>query len=113
MFIFLLRVSLQYIVFWDVFFFFLGAHFGTVVSMPVSGILCSLPNIPGGGWPLAFYLTGGLGIVWFVAWMLLVSDTPDSHPRISESEKTYINNSLGHLNGIPNKVQYYSFSIVT
>jgi ACS family sodium-dependent inorganic phosphate cotransporter-like MFS transporter 5 len=75
-----------------------------VVSMPVSGILCSLPDIPGGGWPLAFYLTGGLGILWFVAWMLLVSDTPDCHPRISESEKTYINYTLGRLNAPDNKV---------
>ncbi|KAF4526241.1 hypothetical protein B566_EDAN001926 [Ephemera danica] len=73
-----------------------GSHFGTVLSMPLSGYLCSIEGIPGGGWPLAFYLTGGLGIAWFVAWMFLVSDSPDTHPSISQEERSYINHSLGN-----------------
>lgn len=48
-----------------------GAQFGTVVSLPISGLLCQSTFL--GGWPAVFYVFGVLGILWFVAWMLLVS----------------------------------------
>ena len=41
------------------------------------------------GWPAAFYITGALGIVWVVVW-ILVYDHPETHPRLSRSERTYI-----------------------
>ncbi len=37
------------------------------------------------GWPAAFYITGALGIVWMV-----VYDNPETHPRLSRSERDYI-----------------------
>ncbi|KRT84393.1 membrane transporter [Oryctes borbonicus] len=70
-----------------------GANFGTVVSLPVSGWLCSLDFL--GGWPLAFYLFGIIGIIWFVFWMFLVYDSPSSHPRICRQEQAYILASIG------------------
>ncbi|GJQ81761.1 hypothetical protein Trydic_g308 [Trypoxylus dichotomus] len=70
-----------------------GANFGTVVSLPVSGWLCSLDFL--GGWPLAFYLFGILGIVWFVFWIILIYDSPTSHPRICRQEQAYILASIG------------------
>ena len=39
-------------------------------------------------------LTGTLGCVWFVFWMLLVHDSPAQHPRISASEQKYIEGSI-------------------
>lgn len=72
-----------------------GANFGTVVSLPVSGWLCSLEW--GGGWPLCFYVFGGLGLVWFVFWLVLVYDSPRTHPRICEQEKAFILESTGEL----------------
>lgn len=65
-----------------------GANFGTIISLPVSGWLCSLDFM--GGWPLAFYIFGGIGIFWFAAWMLLVFDEPKKHPRITVEEKRFI-----------------------
>lgn len=65
-----------------------GANFGTVLSLPLSGWLCSLEFY--GGWPLAFYIFGLLGIVWYFFWIVLVYDTPESHPRISIKERSYI-----------------------
>ncbi|XP_014479208.1 PREDICTED: sialin [Dinoponera quadriceps] len=65
-----------------------GANFGTVVSLPVSGWLCSLELW--GGWPLAFYLFGGLGILWYVFWLIFIYDTPAQHATIDPSEKAYI-----------------------
>ncbi|XP_014215607.1 sialin [Copidosoma floridanum] len=65
-----------------------GANFGTVISLPLSGWLCSLELW--GGWPLSFYLFGSLGIVWYVFWLLFVFDTPAKHPRIDPQERAYI-----------------------
>ncbi|CAG9857370.1 unnamed protein product [Phyllotreta striolata] len=65
-----------------------GANLGTIISMPLSGWLCSLDL--DGGWPLSFYLFGVLGIVWFFLWIFLVHDTPSTHPRIDPQEKAYI-----------------------
>lgn len=47
-----------------------------------------------GGWPLAFYIFGVLGIIWFIFWLCLVYDTPNSHPRISPAERTYIERAV-------------------
>ncbi|XP_033224376.1 sialin [Belonocnema kinseyi] len=65
-----------------------GSNFGTVVSLPVSGYLCSLELW--GGWPLVFYLFGGLGIIWYAFWLLYIYDTPAVHPRIDPKERAYI-----------------------
>lgn len=46
-------------------------------------------------WESVFYVTGFIGLVWFVAWWLIVFDTPEEHPRISEKERQYIQKSLG------------------
>ena len=54
--------------------------------MPVSSYLCESRL----GWPSVFYLFGGLGVLWFVAWALLVHDGPDVHPRISPQEKMFL-----------------------
>lgn len=69
-----------------------GSNIGTVVSMPLTGWLCSQSFL--GGWPSAFYIFGLLGMVWFVCWMYLVYDRPSEHPRISRKERAYIERSL-------------------
>ena len=40
-------------------------------------------------------LSGAIGCLWFVVWMLVVHDTPAQHPRISQEEKDYIETSVG------------------
>lgn len=73
-------------------YFYTGANFGTVISLPVSGWLCSLELW--GGWPLAFYLFGGLGIVWYAFWIIFVYDTPAQHRKIDPLERAYIEASV-------------------
>src|SRR6202035_5744594 len=41
------------------------------------------------GWRSAFLLTGALGFVWLVFW-LLIYRKPDEHPRVSKAELDYI-----------------------
>ncbi|XP_076634993.1 major facilitator superfamily transporter 10 [Colletes latitarsis] len=65
-----------------------GVNFGTVISLPVSGWLCSFELWD--GWPLAFYLFGSLGIVWYAFWLIFVFDTPAQHPKIDPLERAYI-----------------------
>lgn len=69
-----------------------GANFGTIISIPLTGYLCSLDYM--GGWPLSFYIFGSLGLVWCFFWWYYVFDTPQTHPRISQEELLFIENSL-------------------
>lgn len=65
-----------------------GTQFGTVIGLPLSGWLCSVPL--DNGWPLTFYVPGIVGVLWFIGWALLVYDNPSVHPTISIEEKNYI-----------------------
>ncbi len=42
------------------------------------------------GWYEAFLITGALGFIWLVAW-LLIYRKPEEHPRLSKAELEYIN----------------------
>ncbi|KAM6186547.1 sialin [Rhynchocyon petersi] len=66
-----------------------GAQLGTVISLPLSGIICFYMD-----WTYVFYLFGIVGIFWFILWIRLVSDKPETHTAISHSEKEYILSSL-------------------
>ncbi|KAM4694029.1 sialin isoform 2-T2 [Discoglossus pictus] len=66
-----------------------GSQLGTVVSLPLSGLICYHLD-----WIYVFYIFGILGVLWFIMWNIVVSDTPQTHQRISDIEKQYILSSL-------------------
>ncbi|XP_012787603.1 sialin isoform X1 [Sorex araneus] len=66
-----------------------GAQLGTVISLPLSGIICYYMN-----WTYVFYFFGVVGIIWFIFWICLTSETPETHKTISQYEKEYILSSL-------------------
>ena len=70
--------------------FWSGASIGTLIIFTLAGLIAD--NL---GWEAVFYVTGGLSLLWVVAWFLLVADTPAQHPRISPEERSYIEASLG------------------
>eukprot|EP00095_Tigriopus_kingsejongensis_P002637 maker-scaffold441_size170131-snap-gene-0.28 protein:Tk02637 transcript:maker-scaffold441_size170131-snap-gene-0.28-mRNA-1 annotation:"hypothetical protein TcasGA2_TC006625" len=70
-----------------------GSQIGTALAAPITGILCQTL-----GWEYVFYLFGGLGVVWFGFWAALIHDSPAKHPRISEAERKYIQDSIGDRN---------------
>ncbi|XP_060519538.1 sialin-like isoform X2 [Cylas formicarius] len=69
---------------------YLGSSVGTALTYPVCGFI-----IDRWGWEYVFYVSSFFGTVWFVAWWMLVYDSPGQHPRISKNERDYILASLG------------------
>ncbi|XP_048858349.1 sialin-like [Brienomyrus brachyistius] len=66
-----------------------GSQLGTVLALPLSGLICFYLD-----WTYVFYLFGVVGLLWFLLWSCLVSNTPDTHKTISEKERLYITTSL-------------------
>jgi len=73
-------------------FIYSGAQLGTVIGIPLSGVLCD--HGFAGGWPSAFYVFGAAGCLWAVAWFVLCHNSPSVHPRISLVELRYIKTSM-------------------
>ncbi|XP_033227395.1 sialin isoform X2 [Belonocnema kinseyi] len=69
----------------------MASSLGAAITMPICGYL-----IASLGWQSVFYVTGGIGFVWSVSWFLLVFDSPAQHPRISDSERRYIEEAIGN-----------------
>lgn len=67
-------------------FVYSGGPLGTVISNLVTGLICDSPP----GWPVAFYLYGGVGVIWCCVWFIFGSNAPTEHKTISENEKKYI-----------------------
>lgn len=66
-------------------FIFSGAQMGTVLSIPCGGLLADSL-----GWQSVFYIEGSLVVFLVGAWLYVVYDSPEQHPRICAKEKSYI-----------------------
>jgi MFS transporter, ACS family, solute carrier family 17 (sodium-dependent inorganic phosphate cotransporter), other len=66
-----------------------GNYVGTVVGMPVSGLLASYV-----GWQSVFYFFGAIGVLWLILWMIFVRASPSNDKFISKEEREYIEASL-------------------
>lgn len=73
---------------------FVSAYLGSSVGTAITYIMCGY-LIAAFGWESVFYVSGGLGLLWSIFWILLVYDTPAKHPTISIRERTYIDNCIG------------------
>ncbi|XP_064087301.1 putative inorganic phosphate cotransporter [Macrobrachium nipponense] len=65
-----------------------GDRFGTVISMALGGVMSGSDFL--GGWPSVFYVFGIVGLLWSLAWFVLIRDQPEDHPWISSKELSYI-----------------------
>ncbi|KYN19927.1 Putative inorganic phosphate cotransporter [Trachymyrmex cornetzi] len=79
-------------------FVYAGAQFGTIISMPLSGLLADWQLV--GGWPSIFYVFGIIGTIWCIAFLIWVYEDPEQHPSIAEDEKKFILSSLWGSAGI-------------
>ena len=62
-----------------------GVSLGTVAALLLTPTIVVV-----WGWPMVFYLFGGLGFVWYLFWYSRVTDTPETHPTIASTEVAYI-----------------------
>jgi len=62
-----------------------GASLGTIVALLASPIIVlSL------GWPVVFYISGVLGLLWLAIWMLKAADDPENCVGVSAQELALI-----------------------
>lgn len=66
----------------------LGGALGTVITWSMVGYI--IENI---GWIWAFYIPAVITALVSFIWLYLVSDSPQTHPRISDSERIFIQKS--------------------
>lgn len=66
-----------------------GIPIGTVFALILTPIIVQWL-----GWRWAFYLFGGVGIIWFIAWNKLVTTFPKDHPGISAKELKLIEDNV-------------------
>ncbi len=77
-----------------------GSNVGAVLCPLIVAVLLTRY-----GWEAAFMVTGALGFIWLVVWER-VYDAPESHPRLSAAELTFIQGDrptapLGPQAGVP------------
>lgn len=68
---------------------FAGAQLGTVFANLLSGLILHSYS-----WPAVFYVFGGIGVLWFVVWVLICYNNPYEHPFISENEVKYLHERM-------------------
>jgi sugar phosphate permease len=61
------------------------ARFGVAIVPPVATAL-----IISFGWRSVFYVFGGIGLLWSLAFMLIYRDRPEQHPRVRDDELMHI-----------------------
>ncbi|XP_022918164.1 putative inorganic phosphate cotransporter isoform X2 [Onthophagus taurus] len=71
-------------------FVYAGAQFGTVISMPLSGLL----SASAAGWPSIFYVFGAVGTVWCIAFLLFIYEDPNANKKMDAEERKFILDSL-------------------
>ncbi|XP_061393381.1 sialin-like, partial [Musca vetustissima] len=69
---------------------YLGNSVGVAAFYPLFGFVMHWAS-----WPWVFHISGILGVIWWLGWQYFVYDSPAQHPRISASEVSYIEKSLG------------------
>ncbi|HET6306049.1 MAG TPA: MFS transporter, partial [Rhodopila sp.] len=67
---------------------FAGQPIGSALAGPIVGFVALAY-----GWRVSFLVIGVLGLLWVLAWRLLVTDLPGQHPRVSAAEARLITES--------------------
>jgi len=80
-----------------------GSQAGTIVGFFISGVLSDWV-----GWEAVFYIEGSACFIWLALWLWLASDTPQTHPSISEAERDYILAGLPATNAEPLPIPWKS-----
>lgn len=71
---------------------FSGSIIGSALMLGVSGPIAASAI----GWPGIFYVSGGICIVWGIAWIVYCSNSPDECTNITKDEKEFIQTIPGN-----------------
>ncbi|MGH7963015.1 MAG: MFS transporter, partial [Candidatus Binatia bacterium] len=66
-----------------------GVSVGQMVAYPLTTWI-----ILQSSWQMVFYINAALGFAWAAVWLWYATDTPHTHPRISQEECRYIESHL-------------------
>lgn len=67
-----------------------GASLGGIISAPFVALL-----FVGFGWQVTFLIIASFGLLWLLPWLWLYRSDPDTHPWLSEAERTHILSGSG------------------
>ncbi|XP_078333766.1 vesicular glutamate transporter 2-like [Crassostrea virginica] len=70
-----------------------GTYAGAIVGFPISGLITHYVS-----WEYVYYVSSGLCIIWYFAWLCLVFEKPSHDESISQSEYEYIIKNQGKNN---------------
>ncbi|KAI2798954.1 hypothetical protein BLOT_012573 [Blomia tropicalis] len=92
-----------------------GSMIGTVITLPLTALMCKSNFM--GSWPATFYILGVAGIIWYALWIVLVYESPETHPFISKAEMDYILENDGGFKlkenlSIPYKEMFTSIPVI-
>ncbi|MCF6296894.1 MAG: MFS transporter, partial [Flavobacteriaceae bacterium] len=62
-----------------------GAAIGSIIAAPAVAELFGIY-----GWRITFIIIGVLGFLWIIPWLIMNKREPESHPWITDQEKTHI-----------------------
>ena len=69
-------------------FTFSGQTFGSAIAAPIVAFVAL-----SFGWRISFVVLGGFGLLWVIAWSLLVTDTPQQNARVTPDEVRMLEDS--------------------
>ncbi|XP_050308795.1 putative inorganic phosphate cotransporter [Anthonomus grandis grandis] len=81
---------------------FIGVTLGSTLATALTGYLSSTSW----GWPSSFYFFGAMGFLWCIIYVFVGQNSPETHPRITRSEKNYIQLSLNQHQQIDIKIPW-------
>uniref|UniRef100_A0A915BPQ4 Major facilitator superfamily (MFS) profile domain-containing protein n=1 Tax=Parascaris univalens TaxID=6257 RepID=A0A915BPQ4_PARUN len=75
---------------------FTGGYLGVMLGLPLSAYLVSYID-----WSTPFFFYGVVGIIWTILWFRISGATPAKCRNISEDERRYIIEHVGHVSSSP------------
>ncbi|GMR51445.1 hypothetical protein PMAYCL1PPCAC_21640, partial [Pristionchus mayeri] len=67
-----------------------GRQIGSLLILPVAGVLCSTSSNGFGGWPSIFYLSAIIAVAVLLIWLVASADKPSNHCCVRVKEEEYI-----------------------
>ncbi|XP_055326564.1 putative inorganic phosphate cotransporter [Sitodiplosis mosellana] len=67
-----------------------GGQIGSLVSFAISGVISDRFH-----WSMVFYFWSVIAIIWFILFVAICYNDPDSHPHITQKELDYLKKEMG------------------